>query len=84
MWWDVFMPAKSPLSITNSGTMIETNSSRPWINARIVSGWTLKSWHHSYTCPMWPGALKKPLATILRALAYIPNGLGPGVTTIGR
>ena len=27
---------------------------------------------------MWPGALKKPPATILRALAYIPNGLGPG------
>ena len=78
------MPAKLPLSIADSGTMIETNSSGPWINTRIASGWTLKSWRHSDTCPMWPGALKKPPATILRALAYIPNGLGPGVTTIGR
>ena len=43
------MPAKLPLSIAKGGTMIRTSSSRPWKNARIVSGWTLKNWCHSTT-----------------------------------
>ena len=78
------MPAKSLLSTAKSGTMIGTSSSRPWMNARIASGWTLKSWHHSDTCLMWPGAFRRPPATSYKDLACIPDGLGPEVTTIGR
>ena len=45
------MPAKLPLSTAESGTIIGTSSSRPWMNARIASGWTLKSWRHSRYMP---------------------------------
>ena len=50
-----------PPSIPDSDTAIGTSSFRPWKNIR-VSGWTLKNWHHSTTCVMWPSALWTALA----------------------
>ena len=61
IWWDAFMPPKSPPSIPDNGTANGTSSFRPWKNVR-ESGWTLKNWHHSATCVMWPSVSWTPLA----------------------
>ena len=78
------MPAKSPLSIAESGTMIGTSSSGPWMNARIASGWTLKELAPLRYMPYVARCFQETIGHHLKDLACIPDGLGPGVTTIGR